>query len=537
MIKCIIDEILEEWNKFYKNVINNAILKKEKQVVTNKCTRTRRKSAVEPCKFNIERQRRFKKSFENKKEAEKAIFIEENNVDVKLGIKTEECGNKDIASPINDAKNDNLAANINISEKKEEYANNVIDVFTSLISAANVNSHSNNINTVPENLQQNSNKNFESVVPIITSKDKLQNVLNKKPLSKKSSKTKKKPVVVMKNFKKKPKQNNVITDIDEKLRIIKLGKKASINEVTEENKNNFTSDQPLKAGSTVPIDNQKMSLLCDNQSFKEPTLPQLNDKAECNNDLENHSIKQESECVQVKNEDFTKNNDQEAKLKKKNEILKSIFRKEKLKVDMKRNSVFINENNTNCIKNNNFKELSKFSGCNNVDIGKLENNLVDKKFALLPRRLDNTSILLATPEKIKFKFDNKKIQADLLSSDVKSPKAMKNKVYDVKSSKFLIEPNIMRNDLYKKVIDSQRKGLSQNEYKSSTIIPHIKSDDEDSLIFIEPLFCKDPEINEKVCKQSHKQLEEYFNLCEDINVVEIFPNIKDITNDSPNKWN
>ena len=121
----------------------------------------------------------------------------------------------------------------------------------------------------------------------------------------------------------------------------------------------------------MPIDNQKMSLLCDNQSFKEPTLPQLNDKAECNNDLENHSIKQESECVQVKNEDFTKNNDQEAKLKKKNEILKSIFRKEKLKVDMKRNSVFINENNTNCIKNNNFKELSKFSGCNNVDIGKL----------------------------------------------------------------------------------------------------------------------------------------------------------------------
>lgn len=119
MIKCIIDEILEEWNKFYKNIINNAILKKEKQVVTNKCTRTRRKSAVEPCKFNIERQRRFKKSFENKKEAEKAIFIEENNVDVKLGIKIEECSNKDIASPINDAKNDNLAANINISEKKK----------------------------------------------------------------------------------------------------------------------------------------------------------------------------------------------------------------------------------------------------------------------------------------------------------------------------------------------------------------------------------------------------------------------------------
>lgn len=114
----------------------------------------------------------------------------------------------------------------------------------------------------------------------------------------------------------------------------------------------------------------------------------------------------------------------------------------------------------------------------------------------------------------------------------KEVKLQEKKIYDVKSSRFLKD-----NDLYKKVIDSQRKGLSQNEYKSSTIIPHIKSDEEDSLLFIEPLYSKDPELNSKVCKQDHKELEKYFNLCEDINVTEIFPNIKDITNDSPNKWN
>lgn len=98
--------------------------------------------------------------------------------------------------------------------------------------------------------------------------------------------------------------------------------------------------------------------------------------------------------------------------------------------------------------------------------------------------------------------------------------------------------------LYKQAIDSQllrtrsRNGVPQHIYKPETKIPRV---DEDSSTvadssFVVPEFAKDPEVNLKVRMQDHKVLERYFSRGYDVDVEKLFPHVKNVSNNSPNKW-
>lgn len=99
--------------------------------------------------------------------------------------------------------------------------------------------------------------------------------------------------------------------------------------------------------------------------------------------------------------------------------------------------------------------------------------------------------------------------------------------------------------LYKAaVINNLRKSpfraprFHPNLYKPQTEVPPIDSDDELSmdLGFSVPVWAKNPRLNEEVRAQSHDELSMYFKNADPINVYHIFPNVKNVTNDSPNKW-
>jgi hypothetical protein len=99
--------------------------------------------------------------------------------------------------------------------------------------------------------------------------------------------------------------------------------------------------------------------------------------------------------------------------------------------------------------------------------------------------------------------------------------------------------------LYKAaVINSLRKSpfraprFHPNLYKPQTEVPPIDSDDELSmdLGFSVPLWAKNPRLNEEVRAQVHDELSLYFKNADPVNVNHMFPNVKNVTNDSPNKW-
>ena len=162
--------------------------------------------------------------------------------------------------------------------------------------------------------------------------------------------------------------------------------------------------------------------------------------------------------------------------------------------------------------------------------------IIHKEILISPQKQEYNKQLQITPIK---NITNNQISPPIkktINNQMSSLQKQETHIYDVKSNKFIKDSLSVHHDLYKKVIDGQRKNVSQNEYKSSTIIPHIKSDDEDTLLFIEPSFVKDKYLNEKVRMQDHEELEMYFNICEEFNVLDVFGDIKDVTNNSPNKW-
>ncbi|KAM0671272.1 hypothetical protein CWI42_090980 [Ordospora colligata] len=97
-------------------------------------------------------------------------------------------------------------------------------------------------------------------------------------------------------------------------------------------------------------------------------------------------------------------------------------------------------------------------------------------------------------------------------------------------------------NLYKKVIDNQLlKSVPVKEKhgdkKSKTYIPKVGDDDAiTDLNFVIPEFAKDPAINFKVKMQDHGVLERYFSNGHEIDVEVLFPHVKNVSNDSPNKW-
>ncbi|KAF7683129.1 hypothetical protein TCON_1658 [Astathelohania contejeani] len=103
------------------------------------------------------------------------------------------------------------------------------------------------------------------------------------------------------------------------------------------------------------------------------------------------------------------------------------------------------------------------------------------------------------------------------------------------------------NSLYKTIIDNKLKKSPFKQpyikfdpiiYKPKTILPFIDPEDESKVTppFDIPLWAKDPKIDYITKKQSHEEIEKYFNLLNsEVNVIKMFPDNKNITNDSPNK--
>jgi len=97
-------------------------------------------------------------------------------------------------------------------------------------------------------------------------------------------------------------------------------------------------------------------------------------------------------------------------------------------------------------------------------------------------------------------------------------------------------------NLYKKVIDSQllKSVPGKEKYgdrKSKTYIPKVGDDDVIAdLNFVVPEFAKDPAINFKVKMQDHGVLERYFSNGHEVDIEVLFPHVKNVSNDSPNKW-
>lgn len=99
------------------------------------------------------------------------------------------------------------------------------------------------------------------------------------------------------------------------------------------------------------------------------------------------------------------------------------------------------------------------------------------------------------------------------------------------------------NRLYKQAIDHQllRSAcggrVPQHVYKPRTKIPRVGEDDSiTDAEFVVPEFAKDPEINFRVKAQDHKALERYFSRGHEIDVELLFPHVKNVSNNSPNRW-
>lgn len=93
----------------------------------------------------------------------------------------------------------------------------------------------------------------------------------------------------------------------------------------------------------------------------------------------------------------------------------------------------------------------------------------------------------------------------------------------------------IKDGLYKQIIDKEifKSRSLMNSYKPRSTIPEISSDDEDSYV---ATFANEPDIDKRIAKQNHEEIEKYFSTDLTIDIEMLFPNIKDISNNSPNKW-
>ncbi|EOB14859.1 hypothetical protein NBO_13g0036 [Nosema bombycis CQ1] len=137
------------------------------------------------------------------------------------------------------------------------------------------------------------------------------------------------------------------------------------------------------------------------------------------------------------------------------------------------------------------------------------------------------------------------------TSELIKKRILKNKtpekVYDVGTNRFISESNLknvnlknlcrspLKDGLYKNIIDKERKSKSRigmNKFIPKTPVPEINSDEEESYSGL----ITEKEISEKLKNQNHEEIEKYFNSELSIDIELLFPNIKEVSNDSPNKW-
>jgi hypothetical protein len=137
------------------------------------------------------------------------------------------------------------------------------------------------------------------------------------------------------------------------------------------------------------------------------------------------------------------------------------------------------------------------------------------------------------------------------TSELIKKRILKNKtpekVYDVGTNRFISESNLknvnlknlcrspLKDGLYKNIIDKERKSKSRigmNKFIPKTPVPEINSDEEENYSGL----ITEKEISEKLKNQNHEEIEKYFNSELSIDIELLFPNIKEISNDSPNKW-
>ncbi|KAK6090564.1 hypothetical protein P3W45_000287 [Vairimorpha bombi] len=570
MLKCIINEIIEEWKIYYKNVTNRALFMKVRRALyTNYLDKQRIKSlqmSRRRCSLIPlgDKEKKNKKMGKNKKPSKKPKTFE--------SVKNKRIRSASKKNNKNDALNiimgeplfNNISDDEDVQDREDTDKENFNEV--SNVPEKKIDRPKKNIvpekkidrpkkNIVPDEIIENDKK--------LVSNDFIEEKDFKLSKGKKTLRPRKNSVVLKRNAK----ANISMHDLNEKLEFIKLGrnslsKKEEDLKIDENDNNlvNITGDLPkvlevdiqYSVTDNNPIDIQNKIY----KGIEKQPLPKKSNKI--SDTFKKIEIKEQPDKMNKISDDLVINPPKVKDIKKENELLKKLFKKEKAKIEYKRNSVFLENKKEDLDVDKIIKQVFKKDKIMRAPIKpefttkinlkpkiEIRKPILDIKNPLegpnseikkLTHSLENNEINLIDQNTNEIKLEERcKIDTSKLKK-ISHVFTENSKIYDVKFSKYIRDSPRSKNDLYKKVIDNQRRGISQNEYKSSTVIPHIKSDDEDSLLFIEPEYCKDPNINEKVCSQNHDILEEYFNVSEDINVEEIFPSIKDISNDSPNKW-
>ncbi|KAM0675963.1 hypothetical protein GVAV_000742 [Gurleya vavrai] len=100
-----------------------------------------------------------------------------------------------------------------------------------------------------------------------------------------------------------------------------------------------------------------------------------------------------------------------------------------------------------------------------------------------------------------------------------------------------------RKDLLRKVLDDDIKKTpikknfkDPNLYVSKMKLPEIDSNDKVDPSYVLPEWTKDENLNSIVKAQNNLEIERYFQSKEELDIVKMFPDQADATNDSPNKW-
>lgn len=580
MMNCIINEIIEEWKIYYKSITNKDLFKKVRKILyTNYLNKKRQNSFG-----SIKRRCSIKTLGSDQKfEGDRIIknYRKQNTT-------------KKITKLVKKQKN--LETTLNkkgISCSGNLKTANAIDI---IMGEPPTNDDINNVEMNNKNLNITSDTCLDKLIKsenLLQDKVYIKEIKNDNLKPKKNTRSKKNPVVLRRNNKKQNKKVITVSNINEKLEFIKLGRKSvdkikeniKIEDIQDMENDNICKNMEIIAGrKQINNDKENLSNLkeCNkienviinehsvNDKFKEATFELVNEEKEhmkkenvieALKTLSSKTFSKASNltCIDDKTtslnctSDYISNNEDKIlqeniisgkseikplkikDIKKENDLLKKLFKKEKSKLEVKRNSVFLENKKDDFDVDKIIKQVFKKEKFSKSPIKQEFASKVDLKVLTDVKKKTNFTNVDIEKNLNEIKLENRKIELPRINK-ISQVVNENNKIYDVKSSKYIRDSPRSKNDLYKKVIDSQRKCISQNEYKSSTVIPHIKSDDEDSLLFIEPEYCKDANLTNIICKQNHEVLEEYFNLCNDINVEEIFPNIKDISNDSPNKW-
>lgn len=174
---------------------------------------------------------------------------------------------------------------------------------------------------------------------------------------------------------------------------------------------------------------------------------------------------------------------------------------------------------------------------NKAKIAMEQENTEDKETIVCAEKTQLEKSSLITNEN-KTKEDIKEKQNKLNAAFLK----LKN-TKPVKSSGYIDDPfrnkNLLKTSIRQNLLNSIKNSkFNANFYKPRMNIPTIDTDDEHSLElkFEVALWAKNPSLTNLVAAQSHTTLENMFKGEKVINLQEMFPDVENVTNDSPNKW-